>query len=559
MPRPKTSVPPPLIAGVRGRTLSDLLRAWHNQPRKRSSGLFWGLVALVVGIDAGILLLGAQLFIGPTTASSPAVAERRLYVPHAHNAGLWEPLRHWVVRVDGQPRLFESFCRESVRTITGIEHFEGNDPVPVVASWMLSGAHESPDWEDHSFLCCELPELYALLCPEERSGTHVPPAVLRHSEPFLKILRGIKARGGPVNDPQLSPLEKGAAALENRLALFDAIRGGGVDGGDGEEVQTSVEALREAYHSGDADLFVAAVADLVSASRRALRTEEDASVVRRLACEAWLNHHAPFRWAVGCGLLASAFLTVARVVKSARRCFILSGLLASAACVGWAASGLLCRAVLHGGPILLDPRSALLWLSFLTLVLGQLLSMAHRDSHPTIVGAITSAAGFGLAECWWASGSVASPGDVWLTLQLLLGLSAFAALVLAWGISALTPLATRAVAVALVLLAAATALGVIRASRPGYSSPGWDAPALGILIALPCCAALLFVRCVGWLSPAGLVMALLLGITTVLVAWHVSSPLAPGIWVVGAALVNVALVLHAALRYYFGRQRVFGC
>jgi len=52
--RPKTSVRQPIIAATRPRHLSDLLRSWRRQPRKRSPLLFWTLLILAVTMDTAI-------------------------------------------------------------------------------------------------------------------------------------------------------------------------------------------------------------------------------------------------------------------------------------------------------------------------------------------------------------------------------------------------------------------------------------------------------------------------------------------------------------------------
>src|SRR5262249_10700564 len=118
--RPRTSVRQPVIAGVRGRKLSDLLRDWRSQPRKRSPAFFWALVALAFLLDSALVYLGVQLFAEAAPAPGSPPPGRRMHVRYADNAALWEPLRRWVIRVQGRPRLFESFCREAVRSITGM-------------------------------------------------------------------------------------------------------------------------------------------------------------------------------------------------------------------------------------------------------------------------------------------------------------------------------------------------------------------------------------------------------------------------------------------------------
>src|SRR5579884_2225794 len=58
--QPKTSVRQPVIAGARRQDLSELLRKWRRQPRKRSPLLFCALLSLALMSDGCLLLLTAR-------------------------------------------------------------------------------------------------------------------------------------------------------------------------------------------------------------------------------------------------------------------------------------------------------------------------------------------------------------------------------------------------------------------------------------------------------------------------------------------------------------------
>jgi ABC-type transport system involved in cytochrome c biogenesis permease subunit len=219
-----------------------------------------GLLCLAVALDLGALALGANLLLTSPPAAPP-LAAGKLAVPYADSAALWAPLHRWVVQDDGRHKPFDTFCRETVRTVTGRERFEGNDPVAVVVSWLL--LHESRrdraeaaarrtgcDWENHPFLLCDFRELRELLyadkrgegvalTEEERHGRHVEPAVLRWSlrrsdKPgerpgrAAEILARVAARTDGDAKTPLSPLEDRLLQLKKRLDLYDGIRAGGV-------------------------------------------------------------------------------------------------------------------------------------------------------------------------------------------------------------------------------------------------------------------------------------------------------------------------------------------
>lgn len=587
--RPNTSVRPPIIASARRQQLSDLLRAWRRQPRKRSPRLFWGLLLLAFAFDSALALLGTQLLAGADSAPATSSPERRMYVPYAKNLVLWEPLRRWAIRVDGRPQLFESFCRDAVRRVTGEERFEDNNALAVVVSWML---HNSA-WEDYPFLRCEDAELCALLSrKEQRPGPYMAPAVLRRAKKFRNILRGITAKGDIGEGVFVSALERRAMELNNRLALFDRIRSGSVDGGVGAEMETARAALGEAYRSGDADVFAAGLTDFLNASRRALPTNKDSSAARRLVLEGWLNEHRPVRKTLYFSMLVVGLLIVSTMAGARRpqwrRGFWVSGLLACIGCLGWSAAGIVCRAMLHDGWPVSDGAEGMVWASSVVMSLALLLALRDRDGFIALAGALIAGAGFVLADRWppafaadWAPLPNLRSSDVWLRLQVLALISAYAALTLAWGVAilgllritlapptverlrGLAKLSARSLGIAVVLLIVSAILDGFRTTVIHDSWRSWSIQTVSTLLILPCCAALLYVYLRGWVQPFGLMTSAVLVFT--LIPMSILTVLHFGLWeeyrsrllahtsLLTVGLINLSLGAHAGLRYYFGK------
>lgn len=589
--RPNTSVRQPVIAGARRQHLSELLRTWRRQPRKRSRPLFWTLLSLALLSDIGILLLSVRL-LGVRDAPSPP-AERHIYVPYAADAALWEPLRSWVVAVNGRRQLFESFCRKAVRRITGDERFEGLPPLAVVVSWMLDKTN-ALKWDDYPCLRCEDAALRAVLYrkghspsrmsrQEQLHGRYVEPSVVSSSKGFSGILQGVRIKDRAGGDIPLSSLERRALALRDQLKLFEKIRGGGVDAGTREEMQTASAELCQTFQSGDKDLFAAALSDFLEASRRAMRVEEDSRDSRRLACEAWLNKYAPSRKAMYLSLLGAVFFTAAAIARVRRtrwrRGFLLSASLASLGAVGCASAAVLGRAIRDGGLLMSDGRQSMLWSAALVLALSLCLARFGRDAFLGGTGALLSSVGF-LAANHWPPLPERIVGGPWAGVQMVLLLSAYAALVLAWAVAFLTlgrilltwpsgervrglaALCVWPVRIAVVLLTAGTLLDGCRALETLDTFPqlrwpwrGWNAQAVGSLLVLPSCAALLYARRRGWIKAFSLLVGVVLGGTLLTMRCYAGAALIGAGWVQAAGLVNLSLAAHAALRYYFGRQR----
>jgi ABC-type transport system involved in cytochrome c biogenesis permease subunit len=229
----------------------------------RSRPFFWFLAAFGLLVNALLVWVAVSLASAPRTVAPPA--DRRIAVPFEHDRSLWEPFRRWVVQEDGRNKPFDTFCRESVRALTGREHFEtvrspltgrvmvvGHDPVAVVVSWLLNDpAPDSPgegtrpagcDWEHYPFLLCRSPELRWLLYQEYRGedaelseqdlrGIHVEPAVLRNSSALRQLLLEGARKEEQGGKAAVLPLERDALEIMSRLRQYDRIRAGEVEDG----------------------------------------------------------------------------------------------------------------------------------------------------------------------------------------------------------------------------------------------------------------------------------------------------------------------------------------
>jgi hypothetical protein len=587
--RPKTTVRPPIIAGAQRRHLSELLRKWRRQPRRRSRLLFGILLVLALMSDAAVLLLGLHL-LGSHQPHTPPPADRRIHVPYADDAKLWQPLRRWAVRAQGKTCLFESYCRDAVLAVTGEESFEQRDPLAVVVSWMLDADADSLEWETYPFIRCEAPELRAVFYGDESNpsrmardeqfyGRFIEPATARSCRAFQDLLRDIDAQAGP-----LSNLQRQAVAVQKRLARWQRIRAGEVEGINGVEMRTVSAEMCQAYQSGDKELFAAALNDFLDSSRRTLGLENDAGARRRLDAEAWLNKRAPERKAMVLSFLAAICLAIAALVKMRRpvwhRVLFRAGLMAALGCVAWSAAALV-KGTIRDDSLIGDGQRGMFFLAAAIMTLGLLLAWLHGEDLLARCAAAVSSVGFLLA-----AGESPWPTDfdhgVWPGVQGLLLLSAFAGLIVAWSIAVVafcgvlcaTPngewlrrLGTycmSAVRMSVVLLTGSAFVDAVRALLLHETHRVWNPQALGTLILLPAGFLLLHARRRDWMQPFAAMMGV--GIAVPMVAlvgyfvhraemWNQLSLLDATLYAAG--LINGCLLFHAALRYYYGRQRVF--
>lgn len=539
--------------------------------------------------DTGILLIATHL-LGTRQPTLPPPTERRMHVPHAADTALWQPLHSWGIRGLGRTRLFESYCREAVAEISGEECFEERDPVAVVVSWMLDAEADSLGWDAYPFLRCEDADLRAVLYaeednpsrmtrPEQLHGRYVEPVAARSCRALHEILRGAASK-----QSRLSSLEQAALALQRRLSRWQRIRAGEVEDGSGVEKLTVSAALRQAYQSGDKELFATALNDFHEESRRALGVEGDASVQHRLAAEAWLNQRAPERKALTLSLLAMVCLAAAALVKSRRpkwhRILFRGGVFAACACLAWSTAALVAHSI-QDNALLASGEQGMFYFAAATMGLGFVLALLHRERICARCATVASSVGFFLAQRG-SSWPLTIDCDTCLRVQRLLLLSGFAALTLAWSVALvaagkllvvapngerlrrLAALCVSALRVGIALLVGNALVKGLRVLGMGHLWRGGNVQELAPLFVLPACFALLYARRRGWMPPFAVVMSVGVAFPLLILAmygadraetWrHLSTADA---WIYGAGLVNFSLLLHAALRYYYGRQRVF--
>ncbi|MBI1917818.1 MAG: cytochrome c biogenesis protein CcsA [Planctomycetes bacterium] len=638
---------------------------------------FWPLLLGAVALNVVIVALGVYLFAFSGKSVAPP-AGRKIVVPFADKVELWDGLRGWVVQEDGRNKPFETFCREAVRTVTGQERFEGNDPIAVVVSWLMLyeadvnkslkvGRNAGCDWENYPFLLCNHHELRELLYREHRGenvdlseedlhGKYVEPWVVRHSSKFKEVLREAAARTEEDAKAPLTPLETKARELKKRLALYDQVRAGGQEGlervrAPGElglvaldrhgktwfslravreyaedssvwaemmrarhienpqsyerqpeqsmpatavqQVAAAADALQKAYRSGDADQFKESSTTFLATVER-VSSEFGDYPGTDPGLELWYNRNNPFRKAWVVSLLASLLLlsSLALGGRSQRlgRPVYIAGLLAYGGSLLWSIAGFYCRVKISGRPPVSNMYESVIWVGFMTAVFGLVLELVYRRGVIALAATLVSTFGLVLADQLPLTLApniqplqAVLRSNYWLVIHVLTIVSSYAAFALAWGlgninlglmvfapgrgdlVKTLSQFCYRAIQIGVVLIAAGTLLGGFWAAESWGRFWGWDPKEVWALIALLCYVIPLHARYVGWVKDFGLAACSVVCFASVVMAWYgVNFVLGAGlhsygfgggndIWVYWGALINISLVLHAALRYRYSQ------
>src|SRR5262245_44793615 len=224
----------------------------------------------------------------------------------------------------------------------------------------------------------------------------------------------------------------------------------------------------------------------------------------------------------------------------------------------------------------------------MTAVFGLVLELIYRRGIIALAGTLVSTFGLVLADQMPLTLApniqplqAVLRSNYWLVIHVLTIVSSYAAFALAWGlgnlnlglmlfaphrrdtIKAMSQLCYRAIQIGVVLLAAGTLLGGFWAAESWGRFWGWDPKEVWALIALLCYVIPLHARYVGWVKDFGLAACSVVCFASVVMAWYgVNFVLGAGLhsygfgggndaWVYWGGLINISLVVHAALRYHY--------
>ncbi len=321
----------------------------------------------------------------------------------------------------------------------------------------------------------------------------------------------------------------------------------------------------------------------------------DSPVWERLTWESLPTEHGPALPALCSSLMALFFFAAAATMRMRwplwRRRLLLMGLLSGLVSLGWSAS-LLGQAVRAGLPPIYDGSQGMLWTASLVMAMGLLFAVLFRDAFLAFVAAVPASIGFLAANCWplafaeaWPTLPQEGVDNICLRMQVLILLSGYAALALAWSAAALTlvrilldePSSERLrrlatlilwpIRLGVVLLAASALLDGWRVLDQGFAWHGWNLQGVGTLLVLPGCTALVYAQRRGGMPPFRFLTTVVLGLPSLAMMWqsavfwemgdlHIGSPGAMEVAVYLAGLLPLSLTTHAALRYYFGKRRI---
>lgn len=476
-----------------------------------------------------------------------------------------EVLREVAIQEGGRKKPFDTFARETVRSVTGREKFNGFDPVELILSWLT----QTQDWEKQPILDAGFKPLQAQVGLKVVDG-RIAPADLAANQEFQLFMQTVSSK--QQDGRSLSEIERHAASLMKQLNLFYTIASGASltlipqSGGHWESLEKLAErypnlsamqaaptteakiaaALQgslAAYFQNDTALF-----GQMSLMLRDLLLEQGTIVkdypsAKDLQREIRLNRLKPFR--IAWLAYALAFFLVLCSLWVRGKALYLAGMAVLLAAFGVHIYGFVLRSMISGRPPVTNMYESVIWVAFGIVLFALIFEAVYRAKIYAVAGAALATLLLVVAD---SVPSILDPAidplvpvlrsNYWLTIHVLTITLSYAAFALALGvgnvslgyyifkpqakdrIDRLNYFLYRSMQVGVVLLAAGTILGGVWANASWGRFWGWDPKEVWALIALLGYLAILHGRYAGWLRGFGLALGSVVSFLLVLMAWY---------------------------------------
>ena len=476
----------------------------------------------------------------------------------------FKPLSLIPIQEGGRVKPFDTFCRESVRFVTGSEGFEGKNAVETVLDWTT----HPQAWDDKPFILIENLDFRALIgTPKDQK--RVTPSFLMNHEGFISYAKTSYAK--QQKKMTLDPKEKEALSVFGRLQRYEDIKSGQalalIPVANPQTLKWgTIGDLNRSYHENKAAMPDAALAVLQAFasvlnsydhgdSAKFLDQSRNFSQILaqiggkddadpgKMKLEVQFNALKPFRWAWIIHLGALFFMGLSFLLGV--RALFIPGFALFIGGIGMSLYGFVLRCLIAGRPPVSNMYESLIWVTFGMTIFALVFELIFKPRLIALAGSALAVIGFILAD---NVPTILDPSiqpiepvlrsNFWLTIHVLTITLSYAAFLLSLGVGHVclwtlwkhpedkdrlkrqTQLMYRVVQVGVVLLAAGTILGGVWANYSWGRFWGWDPKETWALIALLGYVAILHGRLAGWLRELGFTLGVVGAFLGVLMAWY---------------------------------------
>lgn len=487
----------------------------------------------------------------------------------------------------GRVKPVDTFSRESVQLLTGVQIYQGKNPTELMLSWLFI-----PDqWTQQKFIQIKHLQLKKDLgIPEDQS--FVSPSEIVHNAKLPSLFTQLNQLQR--DKKKLNPYFSALARLNSQLTLFqDIVSGQGLRlmpqrlSQDWLSIAELKDRARDSFTQVALSYFAAvtkkdpnAFSQAVGQFKKFARSEAPSVYPseQELKAEFLYNNVHPFRLAYIVYLLAAIVFVFS--LKFAQRIALWRGALALTF-LGWIIHvvGFAFRCYIAGRPPVSNMYESVIWVSLGCLTFGLIFELIYKRRYIGLAACSMATIGLIIGDSVPAvldqSIKPLEPvlrSNYWLIIHVLTITLSYAAFALATGIGnialyyygvmtevenkerlqALALFCYRAMQVGVLLLTAGTILGGVWADYSWGRFWGWDPKETWALIADLGYLAILHGRFSGWLRIFGTLAAAVCCFTGVIMAWYgVNFVLGAGLHSYGfggggVQYVSVAVLLQLA-------------
>lgn len=454
------------------------------------------------------------------------------------------PLKVLPIQQGGRVKPFDTFARESLRSLHGKETLQKEAAVKIMMSFFLTPKL----WLDVKFIKMESKALREVLGLEEKRLLYSFREIFGQKKTRLLLTELQKERK---KGAKLSPFYKDVQELENKILLFNLIRKGGAlkiipEDPHWLDITSLKGEKKKAFHEWiQSYILFLRKGEVRSLQEKLggfqLLLDYKGVSFAKIHLEVFLNTLSPFFWAWIFYLLSfllGIFLWKKPHFRKAFLTFLGAGFLLHTL-------GMLIRSYLMGRPPVSNMYESLVWVPWVSVLLSSGFFYIYKKNILFLAGSFVGFLCLFLLDLApVVLDDTLQPlepvlrDNFWLTTHVLIVTLSYGAFFLALFlgnvffyfrlkkpkdkkiISEITNLTYRLIQVGVVLLALGTILGGVWADFSWGRFWGWDPKETWALISLLGYLAILHGRFVGWVKDFGLALGAVFGFTLILMTWY---------------------------------------
>ncbi len=449
----------------------------------------------------------------------------------------------------GRIKPMDSYARATIRFLTGVEHYQGKDPMET----LLDLAHNPGDWSRRPFISIGFVPLKERIGLDKKAK-FISPHDLMSNQKFAELIEEIRQSGADPN--KMTPLEKEAATLFHKMSLINEQAGGyswkliphpsdpdaawiPLIKSDSLELKTCLTAMNKAYPTGNQEAYSKNLKKLIQLlpKQSKLPYPDRANLDREVS----YNQLKPYEKSAFVYLIGF-FAFLAALLLSSERAFKVA-MAVSAGGLFLHAYGMILRSVISGRPPVSNVYETMIWVPWGMVLFAFILELVKRGKYIGMISTLLASVILFMSDQVPLDPAI-SPlvpvlrSSYWLIVHVLTITLGYSAATLAMGLGHLwlilyllrRPAATtlrnvehyliHAVQLSVLFIGVGTVLGGVWANQSWGRYWAWDPKETWALISLLGYLAIVHARTISAIRGFGTAVASILSWQLVLFTWY---------------------------------------